>query len=107
MSEDVAKWLEALGLGKYVHVFVENDVDLRTLPELTEGDLKELGLSLGHRRALQRAVATFSQDGQEPSNRPATPSPTSAVNSHMASRCPSVATARRIPLTGSSIKPFR
>jgi hypothetical protein len=45
MSEDVTKWLEALGLGKYVDVFVENDVDLHTLPVLTEDDLKELGLS--------------------------------------------------------------
>ena len=75
MSKDLAKWLEALGLGKYAGVFVENDVDLRTLPELTEDDLKELGLSLGHRRALQKAIATLSKDGQEPSDLPATPSP--------------------------------
>ena len=84
MSEDVAKWLEALGLGKYVDVFVENDVDLRTLPALTEDDLKELGLSLGHRRALQKAIATLPKEGQEPSDLPATSSPTSESDASLA-----------------------
>jgi class 3 adenylate cyclase/tetratricopeptide (TPR) repeat protein len=84
MSNDLAKWLEALGLGKYVDVFVENDVDLRTLPELTEDDLKELGLSLGHRRALQKAVGTFPKDGQEPSGLPVTPSPASGSDANLA-----------------------
>ena len=77
MSEDVATWLESLGLGKYVDVFVENDIDLHTLPELTEDDLRELGLSLGHRSALQKAVATLPKDDQELPDHPATPLPTS------------------------------
>jgi class 3 adenylate cyclase/tetratricopeptide (TPR) repeat protein len=84
MSEDIAKWLEAFGLGKYVEVFVENDVDLRTLPVLTEGDLKELGISLGHRRALQQAIATLPKDGQTPSDLPATPSLTSESDTSFA-----------------------
>lgn len=61
MADDVAQWLEALGLGKYSDVFAENDVDFRALPELTDDDLKELGVSLGHRRILQRAIAALSQ----------------------------------------------
>ena len=64
MSKEITKWLEKLGLDKYVDVFVENDVDLDTLPELNEDDLKELGLSLGHRRALQKAIASLTEDGQ-------------------------------------------
>ena len=40
MSDDVAKWLEELGLDRYVKVFVENDIDTRALPELTEADLR-------------------------------------------------------------------
>ncbi len=61
MFEDVTKWLEGLGLGKYAATFVENDVDFRALPALSEQDLKELGVSLGHRRILQQAIATLSE----------------------------------------------
>ena len=49
---DLAEWLEAQGLSKYAKVFAENDVDLETLPHLSDEDLKEVGLSLGHRRKL-------------------------------------------------------
>ena len=56
MSNGVTKWLKQLGLDKYIEVFAENDVDLRVLPELSEQDLKELGVSLGHRRLLQKAI---------------------------------------------------
>lgn len=56
MSE-IAKWLEAVGLGEHVALFVDNDIDVDLLPELTDEDLKELGLSLGHRKRLLRAVA--------------------------------------------------
>jgi len=53
---DVGEWLKALGLGKYVETFVENDVDLNVLPDLKDVDLKELGVSLGHRKKILRAV---------------------------------------------------
>ncbi|MFQ5551968.1 MAG: AAA family ATPase, partial [Gemmatimonadales bacterium] len=59
MSEDVTNWLEGLGLGKYAGAFAENDIDFRSLPKLTEQDLKELGVSLGHRRVLQDAISTL------------------------------------------------
>jgi class 3 adenylate cyclase/predicted ATPase len=55
---EIAQWLEGLGLGQYAQRFVENDVDLATLSQLTDQDLKEIGISsLGHRRQLQRAIA--------------------------------------------------
>ena len=75
MSDEFENWLKELGLGRYVEVFVENDVDLHTIPELTEDDLKELGLSLGHRRALQKAVKSLSMDGHDPPERPVKSSP--------------------------------
>lgn len=50
-------WLETLSLGQYTDVFVGNDIALDDLRDLTEDDLKELGLSLGHRKRLLRAVA--------------------------------------------------
>src|SRR5262245_58437803 len=56
MAQLIADWLEGLGLGKYVTVFAENDIDFRALRHLTEEDLKSLGLSLGHRKILLAAV---------------------------------------------------
>jgi len=57
MARDVRRWLEDLGLGKYVEIFVANDVDLDVLHDLDESDLERLGLSLGHRKKLLRAIA--------------------------------------------------
>lgn len=62
MSEDFANWLKRLGLGEYAKTFAENAVDLRTLPTLTDDDLKELGLKLGHRRLLQQSIEELSKD---------------------------------------------
>ena len=54
---DVAEWLERLGLAQHAALFADNAVDLRVLPHLTEEDLRELGLPLGHRRILLAAIA--------------------------------------------------
>ena len=59
MSHDISRWLETLGLGQYAEAFARNDIDIEVLPELTEDDLRELGLSLGHRRKLLKAIATL------------------------------------------------
>jgi len=53
---EIGEWLSALGLSQYESVFREHDVDYDILIELTEADLKELGLSLGHRRRILRAI---------------------------------------------------
>ena len=57
MAEDIAQWLEGLGLGRYAQAFADNDVDAEVLSELTDADLKDLGFSLGHRRKLLKALA--------------------------------------------------
>lgn len=57
----IESWLEELGLGEYAQRFIENGVDLATLPDLTEEDLKELGVLLGHRRKLTRAICDMSR----------------------------------------------
>lgn len=49
-------WLEGLGLAQYTAAFAQNDVGFDALPHLSDADLKELGLSLGHRRLLQHAL---------------------------------------------------
>jgi predicted ATPase/class 3 adenylate cyclase len=52
----ISRWLKELGIAQYAQAFESSDVDLRSLPELTDDDLKDLGVSLGHRRLIQRAI---------------------------------------------------
>jgi len=54
-----------VGLEQHAETFAANDVDFDLLPSLSDDDLKELGLSLGHRRRLLRAIAELS-DTAEP-----------------------------------------
>jgi hypothetical protein len=53
----IAEWLEKLGMSEYAERFAENDVDISVLPHLSDHDLKELGVSLGHRRKMLAAIA--------------------------------------------------
>ena len=54
---DVASWLEGLGLGQYATVFAEHAIDMSVLPDLTESDFEKIGVALGHRKRLLRALA--------------------------------------------------
>jgi len=56
----IAEWLESIGLEKYAQRFAENAIDLSVVCYLTEQDLKELGVPLGHRRKMLRAIAELS-----------------------------------------------
>jgi hypothetical protein len=53
----VGGWLKGLGLGQYEALFRASDIDADILPELTDVDLKELGVPLGHRKRLLRAIS--------------------------------------------------
>jgi class 3 adenylate cyclase/tetratricopeptide (TPR) repeat protein len=55
--KDIAEWLASLDLGEYAQRFAENAIDLSVIRDLTENDLKELGVLLGHRRKMLRAIA--------------------------------------------------
>jgi class 3 adenylate cyclase/tetratricopeptide (TPR) repeat protein len=54
--QQIADWLEKLGMSEYTQRFVENDIDVSVLPHLTDQDLKELGVSLGHRRKMLSTI---------------------------------------------------
>src|SRR5215469_2956105 len=54
---DLRQWLEKIGLAQYADVFVKNDIDWEILPELNEQDLEKLGVSLGHRKKLIKAIS--------------------------------------------------
>ena len=53
----ISEWLASLGMGDYAQRFAENAIDLSVLRDLTEQDLKDLGVLLGHRRKMLRAIA--------------------------------------------------
>jgi class 3 adenylate cyclase/tetratricopeptide (TPR) repeat protein len=64
-DEKLRMWLEVHELASLNTVLTANDVDLEILSELTDADLKELGLSFGQRRRLMKALRqTPSQEKQ-------------------------------------------
>ena len=54
---DVGGWLRSLGLGQYEALFRASEIDADILPELTDVDLEKLGVPLGHRKRLLRAIS--------------------------------------------------
>jgi class 3 adenylate cyclase len=58
--QEIADWLQKLGMSEYAERFAENDIETSVLRDLTDQDLKELGVSLGHRRKMLRAIAELS-----------------------------------------------
>ena len=54
---DLRDWLRRNKFEQYADAFEENDIDLDILPELSERDLEQLGVSLGNRRRLLKAIA--------------------------------------------------
>lgn len=65
----IQEWLASLGLSEYADRFVENDIDISVLCDLTDQHLKDLGVSLGHRLKMLRAIRELDEAS------PATPSP--------------------------------
>ena len=55
--QQIADWLEKLGMSEYAQRFTENRIDFSVLPDLTDQDLKDLGVVLGDRRKILRAIA--------------------------------------------------
>jgi class 3 adenylate cyclase/predicted ATPase len=56
----ITEWLASLGMPEYAQRFTENDIDVSVLRHLTDQDLKELGVSLGHRRKMLAAIVELS-----------------------------------------------
>ena len=54
--QQVADWLQKLGLGQYAQRFAENEIDVSVLRHLTDQDLKDIGVPLGPRRKILAAI---------------------------------------------------
>jgi class 3 adenylate cyclase len=81
--QQVADWLEGLGLGQYARYFAENDLDFSILFDLTDHDLEKIGIgSPGHRRKILRAIAELGGDGKVVQRTPASAEACSAVRTH-------------------------
>ena len=74
--QQIADWLEKLGMSEYAQRFAENRIDVSVLPDLTDQDLEKLGVLLGDRRKMLRAIANL-EAGDAPiavvTTAPATP----------------------------------
>ena len=55
--QQIADWLEKLGLSEYADRFAENRIDFSVLRDLTDQDLKDIGVVLGDRRKILRAIS--------------------------------------------------
>jgi class 3 adenylate cyclase/predicted ATPase len=58
-GDAVKRWLGQQGLDRYAQAFADADIDLDILGDLTDDDLKSLGVSLGDRKRLLRAIASL------------------------------------------------
>jgi class 3 adenylate cyclase len=66
----IAEWLAALGMSEYAGRFAENRIDLSVLQDLTDQDLKDLGVVLGDRRKMLRAIGELRGAGPATSQSP-------------------------------------
>lgn len=77
MPDDITKWLEQLELGEYAGAFTDNAIDANVLADLSEADLEKIGVKLGHRKKLLKAIAALDNQApraaQVPAHRSAAP----------------------------------
>lgn len=97
MTENLRDWLSGIGLSGHTESFASNGIDWDVVLELSEVDLKELGLSLGDRKRLLKAIGELKGATVEPTRR-AIASPPTDVTSN------SVMTPPVTPTTKSDIK---
>ena len=71
--QQIADWLQKLGLGQYAQRFAENEIDVSVLPFLSDQDLKDIGVPLGPRRKILAAITA------ETGTTKATPEPAASI----------------------------
>ena len=71
----IAEWLASIGLSEYAECFVENAIDLSVVGDLTEQDLKDLGVLLGHRRKILRAASELRGEAAQAAQTATKPAP--------------------------------
>ncbi len=69
--DEVAGWLDQIGLAEYAPIFAEHAIDREILADLNDQDLKDLGVPLGHRKKLLKAIAALTPADETSLPRPA------------------------------------
>src|SRR5215813_1547272 len=83
--QQIADWLEKLGMSEYAQRFADNGIDVSVLPHLTDQDLKDVGVLLGHRRKMLAAIVSLND------------TPAAAANAHVAECAPQSITVATSP----------
>jgi hypothetical protein len=73
--QQIADWLEKLGMSEYAQRFAENGINVAALRHLTDQDLKDIGVLLGHRRVMLAAIGEIGGPAAAPPAREATVEP--------------------------------
>jgi class 3 adenylate cyclase len=80
--QQIADWLKTLGMSEYAERFAENRIDFSVLRDLTDQDLKDLGVVLGDRRKILRAITELGSaraPPPAPAQQPVTSAPLAAA----------------------------
>jgi class 3 adenylate cyclase/predicted ATPase len=67
------QWLRTIDLDQYASLLAEHDIDDETVAELTESDLEKLGISVGHRKKIIKAMAAYRSTLLKAKERPGEP----------------------------------
>src|SRR5262249_48124957 len=59
--DQIENWLKRLGMSEYAKRFAENAVGFAALRHMTDQDLKEIGVLLGHRRIMLAAISELAR----------------------------------------------
>jgi class 3 adenylate cyclase/tetratricopeptide (TPR) repeat protein len=70
--QQIGDWLEKLGMSEYGQCFADNKIDVSVLRHLTDQDLKDIGIPLGHRRKILAAITEMGTAPATPAATPAT-----------------------------------
>ncbi|MGF6722233.1 hypothetical protein P3T43_001580 [Paraburkholderia sp. GAS41] len=68
--DTLESWLRPLGLEQYAPLFESHGIDLYSLPLISDNDLAELGVLLGHRRLLLNTLSRLDNHGRAASHYP-------------------------------------
>jgi class 3 adenylate cyclase/tetratricopeptide (TPR) repeat protein len=63
---EISRWLEKLGMSEYAQRFAENRIDFNVLRDLTDKDLKDIGVVLGDRRKILNAIGNLASPASVP-----------------------------------------
>src|SRR5262245_24138858 len=64
--QEISDWLAKLGMSEYSQSFADNRIDFSVLSYLTDQDLRDIGVPLGHRRKLLAAIAELANEPVPP-----------------------------------------